>query len=181
MTQLFEWIAKLFRELKILVIILPWERAVRVRLGKYVVTWGAGWYLKLPFIDSVHMLNARLRIANTDTQTLTTSDGHALTVACAVGFCIADPAAAMQRLQFPEQSCAMLAASTVADIVTRTPRAELLPRALEQHVLDAVKAGTAGCDFEFVRVITFAYARTIRLLSQTDYTGRGLVIEERSL
>ncbi len=181
MSQFFEWLMKLFREFKILVIILPWERAVRVRLGKHVALWEAGWYLKLPFIDSVHLLNARLRIANTDTQTLTTADGHALTVACAVGFCIQDPAAAMQRLQFPEQSCAMLAASTVADIVTRTPRADLSPRALEQHVLAEVQRGTAGCEFEFVRVITFAYARTIRLLSQTDYTGRGLVIEERVL
>lgn len=177
MSEFFTWLMNFIRQFKFLAIVLPWERAIRVRLGNRVLVWEPGWHIRLPFIDDVQVLNTRLRMADGGAQTLTTSDGHALTVSVTIGFSIVDPERAMLRMHHPEVSCGCLASSVVAELVSATSRAELRPAAIEAHVLEKLCA-EAGYNFEFVRVTDFAFARTYRLLNDNWYS-RAQHIEER--
>lgn len=179
MNQLFEWLMNFFRQFKLLAIVLPWERAARIRLGNRVKVWEPGLHLRLPFIDHVEPLNTRLRIADVGAQTLTTADGHTLTIGLVVGFKISDPLAALLKMHHPESSCSAIASSAVAGIVGKTQRMFLSAEAVEQHVLESVARETTY-EIEFVRVRNFAYARTYRLLNDNGYSC-GVSIEERKL
>jgi regulator of protease activity HflC (stomatin/prohibitin superfamily) len=180
MAEFFTWIMNFVREFKLLTIIMPWERAARIRLGSRVAVWEPGWHIRLPFIDEVIPLNTRLRIADTGSQTLTTPDGHTLTVGISVGFRIQDPLAAMLKMQHPENACSAIAASVVAALVSITPRGSLLVGTIEEHVrAELVKETTY--EFDFIRVRDFAYARAFRLLNENCYRSASVTIEERKL
>ena len=180
MTELLTRVMNFFGQFKLLVTILPWERAARVRLGSRGVVWEPGWHIKWPFIDEVCPINSRLRIADTGSQTLTTLDGATLTVDLRIGFYIADPLTALLRMQQPELSCAAIAGSVAAGAVSTTTRRDLSVSSLEEHVLTALRRDTPYT-FDFVRVRDFAYARTYRLLNQNGYAGSAAHIEDRKL
>lgn len=179
MGEFFQWLMGVFREFRIWVVILPWERAIRVRLGNRIKMWEPGWHIKLPFLDEIQVLNTRLRLANSGTQTLTTADGETLTVSLVVGFRITDPRLAMLRMHHPELSVASLALSAVSEFVTARDRFALRPDKLEQFVLERLRK-EQGYEFEFARVADFAYARTYRLLNENSYRN-GLTIDERKV
>ena len=179
MTELFSWLVKFIQEFRLLVVVLPWERAIRVRCGNRVTTLEPGVHTKIPFFDEIHVINTRLRIATTGAQTLTTADGHTLTIAVALGFKIDDPIRAMLRMHAPETSCAALASSVVADLVSTAERALLRVHDVEECVRTLL-AKEGGYTFEFVRVTDFAYARTFRLLQDTFYRG-SFSIDDRKL
>jgi regulator of protease activity HflC (stomatin/prohibitin superfamily) len=158
-------------------VVLPWERAIRVRLGNRVKIWEPGWHIRFPFVDEIQVLNTRLRIADSGAQTLTTSDGYTLTISLTIGFSIVDPERAMLRMHHPERACGCLANSVISELVVSTARAALHPSAIEAHVLEKLRT-EEGYEFEFVRVTDFAFTRTYRLLNDNGYQ-RGMVIEER--
>ena len=180
MGEVITWIVNFFREFRFFAVVLPWERAVRVRFGSRVKLWGPGWHFRLPFADEIILLNTRLRIADTGSQTLTTRDGHTITVGTNIGFRISDPLKALLTMQQPENSCAAIAGSCLAALVSETDRSALNVALIEAHVLDALKRETAY-DFDFVRVRDFAYARTIRLLQESCYRSAAAHIEERKI
>lgn len=181
MTELLARIMNFFGQFKLFVTIMPWERAARIRLGSRVVIWEPGWHVKLPFVDEIVPMNTRLRIADTGSQTLTTADGATLTVGLSIGFNIDDPLKAMLKMQHPESSCAAIAGSCAASIISTTKRESLSVALIEEHVLTELRRDTPYA-FEFVRVRDFAYARTYRLLNENAYRGGASVaIEERKL
>lgn len=179
MGELFTWILNFLREFKLLAIVLPWERAARVRLGNRVVVWEPGWHLRLPFIDHIEPLNTRLRIADANSQTLTTVDGHTLTIGMNVGFRIADPLAALLKMQHPEALCSALAGSLTSGFVSATTRADVTVAAIEAHVLEGMLRETTY-ELDFVRVRNFCFARTYRFLLDNGYSN-GVSIEERRI
>lgn len=180
MSELFARLTSFLAQFKLLVIILPWERAVRIRLGSRVTIWEPGWHIKMPLLDEILPLNTRLRISDTPGQTLTTSDGATLTVGLSIGFRINDPLAALLKMQQPETSCSAIAASAVSALVSTQSRASLTVSDLERHVKATLELETTY-EFEFVRVRDFAYTRTFRLLNSNDYHSAGLHIEERKV
>lgn len=179
MTELITRILNFFGQFKLLVIILPWERAARVRLGSRVVVWEPGWHIKLPFIDEIVPVNNRLRMADTGTQTLTTADGKTLTTGMTLGFRIPDPLSALMKMQNPENSCSVIAGSLLAALVSSSQSVDLSVETLEEHVLGKVRAETPY-EVEFARVHDFAYARVLKLLHDNGYQ-KAAIIEERKL
>jgi regulator of protease activity HflC (stomatin/prohibitin superfamily) len=180
MTEFFQWIANFFREFKILAIVLPWERALRVRLGKDIVIWESGWHIRLPFIDEINICNTRLRITSAGSQTLTTSDGHTLTINICIGFRIEDPLRAMLKLHHPENSAACLASSVLSEIIATHTRDELKPSIIEKLVMDSLYT-EGSYIYEWVRVTDFVYTRAYRLLNDNSYRNGFVTIEERKI
>lgn len=74
--QFFTWI----------VVVTPWEQALRVRLGKRVRLLEAGIYFKIPFVDRVYRQSVRRRMCLISPQTLSTPDGATLTISAYVGY-----------------------------------------------------------------------------------------------
>jgi regulator of protease activity HflC (stomatin/prohibitin superfamily) len=98
MSELFQWIANLLKQFRIFMTVLPWELAVRTRLGNRVKVWDPGWHLKLPFVDVVNVINTRMRVVRSPTQTITTKDGKTVSVSFTIGFSIHKPKDALPAI-----------------------------------------------------------------------------------
>ena len=69
---------------------MPWEQGIRVTLGKKLTLMNEGVYLKLPLVHKVYVQEKRLRVMSMPMQTVTTADGHPITISLAVGYSIKD-------------------------------------------------------------------------------------------
>lgn len=165
MNELFQWIANFIKDTKPWALVLPWERAVRVRFGRWVRIWEPGFHLRIPFFDNVLPVNTRLRVAAVPSQTITTSDGKALTIAANLGFRVTDPLAAMLLLQQPDATCAALVQSEFARLVIGKTLVQIVPHEVEDGALAALRDRYgAAIMFDWVRIIDFAAVRTFRLI-----------------
>lgn len=167
MTELFQWLLELLKQFRVFVIVLPWEQVIRCRLGSRVKVWGPGWHLRIPFVDSLNVVNTRLRICNAPMQTLTTSDGQALSVSFSFGFRIVDANAALMRFTEPETSLAGVAQSLVARFIQERPLGDIKPLELSASMHSAVIAECGDCiEVVYARVVDFVVAPTLRLLNE---------------
>lgn len=165
MTELFQWLANFIKEFRVFVTILPWELAVRTRLGSRVTTWAPGWYLKIPFVDTIHVVNTRTRVIHSPTQTVTTRDGKALSCAFSIGFAIFDPQRSLLQYSDPEDVFAALVQSHIAGLVASLNAADVSPGALETHAQSyLIQECRDLIKVSFVRVVDFAMVRTYRIM-----------------
>lgn len=167
MTELFQWLLGLLKQFRIFVIVLPWESVIRCRLGSRVRVWDSGWHFRIPFVDSLSVVNTRLRICNAPMQTLTTADGQSLSVSFSFGFRITDPHAALMRFTEPETSLAGVAQSLVAQFIQDRPLSEIKPLELSAAMRAVVVGECGDCiEIDYARVVDFVAAPTMRLLQE---------------
>lgn len=76
-----EWFRSTLESAKFWFMVNPWERAVRVRAGRWSKQIEPGAYFRIPFVDTVTLINTRLRITSTPSITITTMDGKTVTMA----------------------------------------------------------------------------------------------------
>src|SRR5687768_9571068 len=91
MTGFWQALIDFIRGLKWWTVVNPWERAVRVRAGKWTKVLECGWHWRIPFFDTIWLVNSRLRFAPFPCTTISTVDGKTVTAAGTVGFRIVDP------------------------------------------------------------------------------------------
>lgn len=167
MNELFQWLMYWLRELRPFVTVLPWEQAVRTRLGNRVRVLQPGWHCKVPFVDHINLVNTRLRICRAPTQTLTTLDRKTVSISMTIGFEIRNPKESLLRFLEPETCCAALVGSSMARFVGETASDMLTVAKLEEHAAKALADEVAGiAHVSFVRVAEFALVRTYRLLQE---------------
>lgn len=118
-TAFFQWLVDLIKQFRFTVCVMPWERGIRVRLGNRTRVLDPGWHWCLPIVDVVSLQSTRLRLGGAGPTTISTSDGHILTLSMTIGFSILDPLAAAMRMDKPEMACASLASSIAAGTVSR--------------------------------------------------------------
>ena len=172
MNEFFAWLSRLFQGIRPYVIVLPWERAVRVRCGKWTKVTGPGLRFRLPYFDDYVIVNTRLRIIPTSAQTISTRDGKPVTIVAYVGFRIIDPMRAMMRLQNPDASCAAFAATVVSRYITEHDAAAIRIAEMERALVQALtEFSREGFEFEFVSVVDYVIVRTYRLLSEQGRVG----------
>lgn len=163
-----DWLRSILESAKFWYMVNPWECAVRVRAGRYAKQIDPGTYLRTPFIDTITLVNTRLRITSTPSLTITTRDGKTVTLAVMVGFKIVDPLLAMRELMTPEYTCAAMAQAATAASAARRNADELR----EPAFLDAIKAElidskVPGVQFETIKITEMAVVRTFRLLQDS--------------
>lgn len=171
MSGFIDWITNLFRQVKCWTIVLPWERAVRIRLGKHVRILEPGFHVRIPIIDEVRVYNNRLRICSFPCITVTTRDGKTVTAAGLVGFRIVDPLASLMTLREPETTCSALAMSAVAKFILASRFETLKASEVECVAVAAITSAAPGIIFDFVRLTDFASVRTYRLLQDSWRPG----------
>lgn len=177
MGTFFQWLIDILRDVRFWFIVDPWEKAVRVRLGKNTAVLGPGLHWKIPAVDEIYVVNTRLRLGPTSTQTISTKDGRVITVGVQIGFSIKDPLLALSAYQHPENSIAVLVHNHVAAYITEKSLEEILIPDLEDFIINGLKDSDPnnGMVVEFVKVTNFvasSAARTFRLVSDeiiTDY------------
>ena len=172
LTQLLTAFSKPF---KWWIVIAPWERGLRVRLGKTATTLIPGPHWRIPFLDRVYVQSIRLRTIMETNQTLSTKDGKVVTLSFAVRFIINDVAKLYQSVYNPETTMGTIVMSSVAQHVGETMACDLTALQIEQAVnanLDEVRGwGIGEVGFS---VTGFAFTRTYRILNSDYRVGAGL-------
>lgn len=164
MSEIAKWIAEFFRGVRCWVIVLPWERAVRVRLGRWVKLLEPGAHPRIPIVDDVRVFNNRLRIAAFPSLTVTTKDGLTVTAAGLIGFKISDPLKAMLSLRDPESTCSGLGMAAVARLIAASAFEDIDVERVERSAAEAIERRAPGCSLDFVQLVDFAAVKTFRLL-----------------
>lgn len=176
MNELFQWIVNVLKDARFWAIVLPWERAVRVRFGRWSKIWEPGIHLRVPFFDEVRTVNTRQRVAIVPSVTITSRDGRTITVAGTLGFCVVDPLGAMLRMQRPEDVLSAYCQAEFARQIKTSTRETLVVEKVEEGALQGVH-DFAGPAFriDFIRITEFAAVRTYRLLQEQwrPSTGHG--------
>lgn len=181
-----EWLQTLannFVELfKWMFILQPWEQALHIRLGKKVRLCKGGWYFRYPYIDSVWKQNTRIRFSDMPAQTVTTTDGHTITLAGAVKFRIFSIRPLYLKLHHAEQTITITVQGIVADYVTSHTIDQTSPRQIKEHVnriVDLENWGLTDTEFELT---DYAVVRTYRIIMGDlyKYTEDTLKLTEES-
>jgi hypothetical protein len=175
-SELFQWLVGLIKDARFWQIVLPWERAVRCRFGKWTKLLEPGFHWRIPYFDEMRVANTRQRVASTSSQTVMTVDQRTVTVAANIAFRIVDPLGVMMRLQQPENICAAFAQGEFARFIAAHRLDELHPGDMEAHVVVGLQEFVGqGIAIDFVRVIEFCAVKTLRLLQEQwkPSTGHG--------
>lgn len=159
--QIFDFIQRLFVWW---VSIMPWERAVHVRLGKKVKILEQGMHLRIPFIDRVYIQTVRMRVIQLPPQTVTTLDGKTITITMNMGYVIDDILKLYQTLYHADQTIGNMIQGVMANEVYKRDLINCVPLELETAVTNAVKGDDYGLTFRYINVTGFAVVRVYRLI-----------------
>ncbi len=166
-----EWLNSIlgsFKGLQFWIVIAPWEQGLRVRLGKTGAVLRPGLHFRLPWLDRIFVKPTRARtIANTG-QTLTTKDGHTLTVAIAVTYSIVDIGRLYLAVTNPEETLLHQVAGKIADYVAQRDRAEVVPQDIEQAIQQQMPSIDWGLGNVSMMITSWAFCRTLRIM-QSDW------------
>lgn len=152
------------------IVVATWEQGLRVRFGKRTKHLMPGVHFRMPFIDRVIRVCVRERVVKTACQTISTKDGKVLTVALSLRYYIDDARQMIESVARPEETLRTFAQSRVSQFVATTRSEDLEPTGLASRIDGAVgrRANEWGIHHIEACIITFAYARTIRLLQAYD-------------
>lgn len=170
-----QWITTLLQSfakpLQWWVVIAVWEQGLRVRFGKRTKHLKPGVHFRVPFLDRVVRLCVRERVVQTSTQTLSTKDRRVVTVGLALRYYIHDAKLMIETVARPEQTLKTLALSCAAEFVSSVPDEGLTPASLSESVNSGLQEACASWGITHIQcsVVTFAHARTIRLLQAHDH------------
>ena len=143
----------------------PWERGLRVRLGRWVTELTPGPYLVVPFVDQLYRQSVRRRLKLIPAQTLTTTDGKTFTIGGAVGFEIVDLATLYNTLHDADDTIEAEVSAIIAEYVGSHSSAECVPLDLEKKVRASLKLESYGLGAPEFFVTNFASAKTYRLIT----------------
>jgi hypothetical protein len=157
-------------------IVAPWEQAIRVRAGKHITVLYAGLHLKIPHLDTIYTQATRTRTVDIGTQTLTTADGHPVTIAGNVKYKIVDLLRLYQTLHNPGSTIIDLAASHIADFVTTSAKEDCAPEAVREYASAELDLSQYGLSDSYVNITDFAFVPTFRLIQDDrQYRESGFI------
>ena len=171
--ELLEYLLKIFRWW---VSVLPWERGLRIRLGKNVKLLVPGFHFRFPFIDTVYIQTVRLRTVTIPPQTITTKDGQTLTITLVVGYSIEDIEKLFNSVHQPEATICNICSGEASDYVSQNNTCS--PRILQEELLKKVVGLDYGIKFEYLKVTGYAIVKTFRLIQDNNWTPDNLNINE---
>ncbi len=124
-------------------IVKEWERIIVLRLGKYVGVKGPGLVVLIPFIDRGLVVDMRLTTIDIPKQEVITKDNVTVTVDAVVYYRVVDPEKAVLKVRDYNYAIAMLAQTTLRDIIGQVELDELLTRREEinkrlQTIIDEI-------------------------------------------
>jgi len=159
--------------------VMPWEQAIRVRKGNIVRVLGAGLYFKIPFLYSIYIQTTRMRMVDMPMQTMSTKDGHAITVKASYGYTIFDIFKLYKSLFHPEITMASMIMGDVSEYIRTKNIEDVKPNELSDYVNGKVKEFDYGLKDVSVRITTFAIVKTFRLMQDHSSMYDNLNMEQQ--
>lgn len=154
--------------------VMPWEQALRIRKGSNVRLLNAGIYIKIPFVDSVYIQTTRMRMIDSPMQTMSTKDGHTVTIKSAIGYIIGDIQILYNTLYHPEMTLSSMIMGYIGEFVRGNNTEEITPNQIEQFVNSKIIAFDYGLKDLTVKITTFAIVKTFRLIQDGSSLYDGL-------
>lgn len=164
MSFLTSFFSKLGQALRWWVVVVPWEQAVRVRMGNRMTILGPGVHVRVPWVDRIYRQSIRRRFSACPAQTLTTADGRAVTVAGALAYSITNIGLLYNTLHDAEDTIEIESQSLVAKFVRVHTLFECTPSAIEEAVTEGLNLERYGLgDVEF-SITDYVAVKTYRLI-----------------
>lgn len=161
------------RPLQWWVVIAPWEQGIRVRLGKTAGHLLSGIHFRIPFLDRIYVQSIRTQTLWETGQTVSSKDGHVLTLSIAIHYSIKDVVALYNSMATPETTIRTRCAALVIAYVSSKNRDEITPQGIREHVQENLAGftsyGLASPDFT---IVGFAFSRAYRIM-MNDYQHGG--------
>lgn len=164
LTKIFQW----------WVIIMPWEKAVRVRFGKHLKVLSAGVYFKIPFFDSIYIQSDRLRVVTMPPQTIATKDKHTLTLVTCVGYSISNIEMLYRKMFAPEMTISNMVMGAVSEYIFSNDLIDCNPSKIEAYINIKLSSDDYGLKYEYFKVIGYAIVKTYRLIQDQHWTSNEL-------
>jgi len=171
--ELIEYLMKIFRWW---VSVLPWERGLRIRLGKKVKLLNPGFHFRFPFFDTVYIQTIRMRVVSIPPQTITTKDGQTLTITLVVGYSIDDIQKVFNTIHQPEATICNLVSGEASDYVSQNNTCS--PKIIQEQILKNIIPLDYGIKFEYIKVTGYAIVKTFRLIQDHHWTPDNLNLTE---
>lgn len=165
------WLQGLVRPMKPWVTVKPWEQGVRVRCGKHVRLLPPGMFWKMPFFDSVSVLPIRVRVMQVPTQTVTTSDGKAITLGMALQYQIEDVEKVFRSVHHPEQTLMFWAQGIAAEHIRAAGGDAVTPDAIRDAIESTIDVAAMGLGEFRVFITDLALVRTFRLIQDGRWSS----------
>jgi hypothetical protein len=147
------------------VIIAPWQQGVRVRFGKRTKLLQPGVHFKLPLFDVVYMQPIRLRAQYVGSQTMTTADGKAISLASAIQYEITDLLMLYRTLHDVHDTIEQQVQGVLGGYIYSQRLGDLKPCSAEKHLVDSLDLSQYGLKVHNFKLTNFAVVRTYRLIS----------------
>ena len=149
-------------------IVVPWEQVVRVRLGKHLRLYDAGFHFKIPYVDKLYRQSTRQRWTALEEQTLTCPDmtsGKVITLQGMLGYSIVNIELLLQTLHHPEATLKGEAMRIISRYIHTHNLEECKPANLEDFVQKALNLEKYGIGNTELSITDFAVVKTYRLLT----------------
>lgn len=164
MTAIIDLLRSFWRLFIWWVVINPWEMAIRVRLGKRRTRLGPGLSFRIPYADAIYRQSVRLRFTTLFPQTVTTRDGHTLTIAGVLGYTITNVDKLYDTLHQAEDALRAMAQGSIADYVHGHRFEDCSPGDVERGAGKSLALDSYGLGFDTLRLTTFARVKTYRFI-----------------
>uniref|UniRef100_A0A7C5US11 Slipin family protein n=1 Tax=Ignisphaera aggregans TaxID=334771 RepID=A0A7C5US11_9CREN len=124
-------------------IVREWERLIILRLGKFVGIRGPGLVFLVPFVDRGLVVDMRINTIDIPKQEVITKDNVTIRIDAAVYYRVIDPEKAVLRVRDYNYAIAMLAQTTMRDVIGQLELDDVLTKRDEinrkiQNIIDSV-------------------------------------------
>ncbi len=183
MNQIVELIRQVFSLFRFWIIVSPWEQAIRVRRGKHTTLLSAGIHFRIPVLDALFVQSIRQRTCCVGRQTITSSDGKAVTLTGAVAYSIGDVLKLYEGLHHAEETIMNVVRTAIAEEVshTHTSKVDVGRIGLAASAASARGLAMYGIVGVTVNITEISIIRAYRLIgdyAQVFQTGTSLSTEK---
>ena len=145
-------------------LVLPWEQAVRVRLGKHIVVLEQGIHLRIPYVDKTFVQNTRKRMAPIPAQTLTTLDYKIVTISGSLRYEVCDALKLLTSLHQPEDTICQEVEAMITEFVIHNKLEDCTGKALDEYVIEKLDLSSYGLKGYNFFLTNFAVVQTFRVI-----------------
>lgn len=160
--ELFAQLGNLFTWV---VVVAPWEQALRIRGGKTSAHLMPGVYLRIPFWDRVYRQSIRRRAYTMRAMVLTTRDGKTISVNGTVLFEIGDMQRLYNSVQHPEPVIDAECSLVIAQHIVTHDYVDCDPGTLTKIVEAGVDMRRYGITNVSLFISNFLCAKTYRMVT----------------
>lgn len=175
LSDIINYFSKLFQWW---ITVAPWERGLRIRFGKRVKVLEPGIHFRIPLFDSFYIQPIRQRVLDMPIQTLSSKDGHTITVKSALAYSICDIQKLYNTISQPDMTISNMVLGKIADHISNNNVTDCKPKDVQDKVKEALASLDCGIKFEYVSIVGYAIVRTYRIIQDGSWLSEGTIMDK---